>query len=316
VTPTVKLTSCCQPSLLWQCGNLLKTAHGPGICHADGRAIGHEAAEGDDWVYEPKLAIALVLKDGVRVEIRSRNNKDLTRMYPRLATAALQLKPERVVIDGEIVALGADGKPSFQALQHRASNPEHQIVFYAFDVPHVNGRDVTGEPLIKRRARLPAIVGHDATLRLSQQLPGTAAEIVKAVRAIGLEGVIAKRKGSPYQPGGRSADWVKLKLERQREFVIGGYRPDGSKGVDALLVGYYEGGNLRFAGKVRAGLVPHVRRELLNKLKPFRIKGCPFVNLPDARSSRWGGGVTAQQMSVRGTCNCRVTKSRISAKSF
>jgi DNA ligase D-like protein (predicted ligase) len=236
-----------------------------------------ELPEDDDWIYEAKLDgyRALVLKDGARVQIRSRNDKDLTRMYPRLAAAALRLKPERVVIDGEIVALGPDGKPSFQALQHRRSSQTHQIVFYAFDVLHVDGRDVTSEPLQKRRARLPAIIGHDATLRLSQDLPGSAADVMKAVRAVGLEGVIAKRKHSIYQPGERSADWVKLKLERQQEFVIGGYRPDGSKGVDALLVGYYEGRDLRFAGKVRAGMVPHVRRELRSKLKPHEVKDVP-----------------------------------------
>jgi bifunctional non-homologous end joining protein LigD len=239
----------------------------------------------------------LLLKDGTRVQIRSRNNKDLTRMYPRVAAAALKLKAETTVIDGEIVALGADGRPSFQTLQHRGSHPEHHIVFYAFDVLHVDGRNLMSEPLIKRRAKLASIVGQDATLRLSQDLPGTATDVVKAVRAAGLEGVIAKRKDSIYQPGERSTDWVKLKLEHQQEFVIGGYRPDGSKGVDALLVGYYEGRDLRFAGKVRAGLVPHVRRELLNKLKPLEIKECPFVNLPDAKSSRWGGGITADQMS-------------------
>lgn len=98
----------------------------------------------------------------------------------------------------------------------------------------MNGRDVTSQPLIKRRARLPAIVGQDPTIRLSQDLPGSAADVVTAVRAAGLEGVLAKRKESIYQPGERSADWLKLKLERQQEFVIGGYRPDGSKGVDAL----------------------------------------------------------------------------------
>jgi bifunctional non-homologous end joining protein LigD len=193
--------------------------------------------------------------------------------------------------------LGPDGKPSFQALQHPGSNPDHQIVAYTFDVLHVNGRDMTGEPLAKRRARLQAIVGQDSTIRLSQDLPGGAADVVKAVRAAGLEGVIAKRRDSTYQPGERSSDWVKLKLERQQEFVIGGYRPDGARGVDALLVGYYEDGALRFAGKVRAGMVPHVRRDLLNKLKPLEVKECPFVNLPDVRASRWGGGVTAQQMS-------------------
>jgi ATP-dependent DNA ligase len=123
------------------------------------------------------------------------------------------------------------------------------------------------------------------------------ADVVKAVRAAGLEGVIAKRKDSIYQPGARSNDWVKLKLERSQEFVIGGYRPDGTQGVDALLVGYYDGRDRRFAGKVRAGLVPHVRRELRSKLEPLEITECPFMNLPDSKSSRWGGGVTAEQMS-------------------
>jgi bifunctional non-homologous end joining protein LigD len=143
---------------------------------------------------------------------------------------------------------------------------------------------------------LPAIVGQDATLRLSQDLPGSAADVVKAVRAVGLEGVIAKRKDSIYQPGERSSDWLKLKLERAQEFVIGGYRPDGSNGVDALLVGYYEGRDLRFAGKVRAGFVPHVRREVLGRLKPLRVKVCPFLNLRDSKTPRWGGGITEDQM--------------------
>jgi DNA ligase D-like protein (predicted ligase) len=255
--------------------------------------------EGDDWLYELKLDgyRTLLLKDGDRIQIRSRNDKDLTRMYPRVAAAARKLKADQAILDGEIVALDAAGRPSFQTLQHRGANPTHQIVFYAFDVLHVNGRDVTCEPLIQRRARLPAIVGQDATIRLSQVLPGSAADVVKAVRAAGLEGVIAKRKDSIYQPGERSADWVKLKLERQQEFVIGGYRPAGSQGVDALLVGYYEGRDLRFAGKVRAGLVPHVRRELRKQLEPLEIDECPFVNLPDAKSSRWSGGITADQMS-------------------
>jgi ATP-dependent DNA ligase len=131
---------------------------------------------------------------------------------------------------------------------------------------------------------------------LSQDLPGSAADIVKALRAAGIEGVIAKRRDSTYQPGERSTDWVKLKLERQQEFVIGGYRPDGASGLDALLVGFYEGKELRFAGKVRAGLIPHVRREVLGKLKPLQVPECPFANLPDTDVGRWGGGITADQM--------------------
>ena len=110
-------------------------------------------------------------------------------------------------------------------------------------------------------------------------LPGRAADVVKAVRTLGLEGVIAKRASSIYQSGERSSDWQKLKLKQQQEFVIGGYRP-GSNGVDALLVGYYEGRRLTFAGKVRAGFIPHTRRELLNKLQPFKVAECPFSDLP------------------------------------
>jgi bifunctional non-homologous end joining protein LigD len=95
----------------------------------------------------------------------------------------------------------------------------------------------------------------------SEELPGTPATIVETVRKLGLEGVIAKRKDSLYEPGERSDAWQKLKLENQQEFVIGGYRP-GSNGVDALLVGYHDDSGLRFAGKVRAGFVAHVRREI------------------------------------------------------
>ncbi len=134
------------------------------------------------------------------------------------------------------------------------------IVFYAFDLLHLDGVDLTGEPLIQRRKKLPKVIGESGLL-LSQELPGTAAEIVQAVRGLGLEGVIAKRRDSPYEPGERSGDWVKLKLELQQEFVIGGYRP-GSNGIDALLVGYHDESGLRFAGKVRAGFVAHVRREV------------------------------------------------------
>jgi len=195
------------------------------------------------------------------------------------------------------VALDEQGRPTFQALQHRTSYPRHQIVFYAFDVLHLEGDCLTDRPTIERRSHLARLVAGDATLRVSADLPGTVAQIVAAVRRAGLEGVIAKRRDSPYQPGERSNDWLKLKLEHQQEFVVGGYRPEGSFGLDALLVGYYTGAQLHFAGKVRAGFVPHTRREVLAQLKPLHTKRCPFANLPDSDTGRWGGGVTAQQMS-------------------
>jgi bifunctional non-homologous end joining protein LigD len=252
--------------------------------------------EGNDWIYELKFDgyRALIIKDEQRVELRSRKNKDLTGMYRGIAAAGLRLKADQAVVDGEIVALDAQGSPSFQALQHRGSHPAHQIVFYAFDVLHLDGTDLTGQPLLKRRALLPRVLDGSGLLA-SEELPGTAAAIVEAVLGLGLEGVIAKRKDSLYEPGERSDAWQKLKLENQREFVIGGYRP-GSNGVDALLVGYYDETGLRFAGKVRAGFVPHLRREVFKALKPHHIDDCPFVDLPNPKASRWGGGVTADEM--------------------
>lgn len=252
--------------------------------------------EGDDWLYEVKFDgyRALLIKNGDRVRIQSRNDKDLTRTYPAVHSAARRLHADTAVVDGEIVAVDAAGHPSFQALQHRRAHPGYTIAFYAFDLLHLNGQDLTGLPLVRRRAPLPEVVAGSGVL-LSEALPGTAAQVTAAVRALGLEGVVAKRKDSRYVAGQRTAAWQKLKLDRQQEFVIGGYRP-GPHGVDALLVGFYAGGDLRFAGKVRAGFTPHVRREVFDRLRPLHAPRCPFVDLPNSKTTHWGGGVTAEQM--------------------
>ena len=252
--------------------------------------------EGDEWLYEVKFDgdRALLLKESGHVQIISRNEKDLTAAYPSVHAAGLRLKADSAVLDGEVVAVGADGRPSFQALQHRAAHPRHSIVFYAFDLLHLNGEDLTRQPLEHRKAQLSKVVDGSGIL-LSHSLPGSATQVIEAVQRLGLEGVIAKRKTSPYNAGLRTGAWVKLKLDKQQEFVIGGYRP-GPHGVDALLVGYYEARKLRFAGKVRAGFTPHVRREVFAHLKPLHVANCPFVDLPSSKTSHWGSGVTAEQM--------------------
>ena len=149
--------------------------------------------------------------------------------------------------------------------------------------------------LEERRAKLPGVLNRSGIL-LSSELEGTAQEVIEAVTGLGLEGVIAKRRGSKYTPGERNNAWVKLKLDRQQEFVVGGYRP-GPYGIDALLVGYYEAGALRFAGSVRAGFTPNLRREVFAGLKSLKADRCPFVDLPSSKTSRWGGGITAEQMT-------------------
>ena len=150
-------------------------------------------------------------------------------------------------------------------------------------------------PLEERRANLVRIIDKSGLL-LSVVLPGSVADIVRTVRAMQLEGVIAKRKDSQYKAGERSRNWQKLKLERQQEFVVGGYRPYGHNSVDALIVGYFEHDELHFAAKVRAGLVPHVRREVARALKRLQVDHCPFLDLPTEGSSRWGGGISAEDM--------------------
>jgi bifunctional non-homologous end joining protein LigD len=146
-----------------------------------------------------------------------------------------------------------------------------------------------------RIAALPGLL-HGSGLLCSEPLPGSASEVADAVRRLGLEGVVAKRRGSRYVPGTRSHDWLKFRTDRQQEFVIGGYRP-GDHGIDALLVGYYSGRRLRFAAKVRAGFTPRLRRELHARLASQHAAACPFVDLPNSRASHWGGGVTAEQMT-------------------
>src|SRR5262249_14586934 len=141
----------------------------------------------------------------------------------------------------------------------RSAYRDHTIAYYAFDVLHLNGESLVKLPLHERRRQLPSIVAASGLL-ISETLSGTAAEVTAAVRALGLEGVIAKRRNSRYESGLRTGAWYKVKLERQQEFVVGGYRP-GPLGVDALVVGYHDVDGLKFAAKVRAGFTPHLRRE-------------------------------------------------------
>jgi bifunctional non-homologous end joining protein LigD len=253
--------------------------------------------DGDDWIYEVKWDgyRALLLKHGDTVDLRSRRDKSLTADYPQISAAGLKLKAGSAVVDGEVVALGADGRPSFQALQHRSTHGSHAVVFYAFDVLSLDGDDLTRRPLHERKALLEPVIAGTGIL-FSASLPGTAAQVREAVGRLGLEGVVAKRRSSLYRPGVRSDAWLKLKLERQQEFVVGGFRP-GPHGVDALLVGYYEGASLKFAAKVRAGFTPRMRRTVAEAFQPLQTGECPFADLPNSKTSHWGGGVTAEQMA-------------------
>jgi bifunctional non-homologous end joining protein LigD len=251
---------------------------------------------GPEWSYEVKWDgyRAFIEKRGERVSIRSRRNADLTKTYPAIAAAARTLRATNVVVDGELVALGPDGQPSFQALQHRSAADSFALAYYAFDIVECDGADLTRLPLAQRRRRLSEVV-RGSSILLSEPLPGTPAQIEAMIRRFGLEGVVAKRLDSPYEAGLRSGAWTKVKFSRQQEFVIGGYRADG-RSIDALVLGCYEGRRLLAAGKVRAGLNAHLRRQLYESLHGLATSRCPFANLPTAKPGRWGEGITADDM--------------------
>ena len=250
---------------------------------------------GDDWSYEVKWDgyRTLALKDGGRVRLFSRNLKDVTGAYPSVARTLQELKATAALVDGELVAIDEQGRPSFQALHHQAAQV---VVYYAFDLLLVGGRDLTREPLDERRKQLAAAAA-GTSLLVSEPLPGTPAQIERAVRELGLEGVVAKRRSSRYEAGRRSDKWLKVKFSRRQEFVVGGYKP-ATTGFDSVLVGYYEGRRLYYAGKVRAGFTAHSRGELMRRLAHIGRPSCPFVNLPSTKSSHWGEGVTAEDMAT------------------
>ena len=191
---------------------------------------------GAEWSYEVKWDgyRAQAVKDGAVVSLASRNLKNITKQYPSIAAAAARVRAPTAVLDGEIVALDAEGRPSFQALHHSTLNGL-SVVFYAFDLLHLNGRDLTRRPLDERRAALRDIVG-DSGILLSDPLAGTADQIAAVVRQLGLEGVVAKRRRSAYAAGRRSDAWVKVRFAKHQEFVIGRYKPNATN-FDSLLVG-------------------------------------------------------------------------------
>ena len=251
--------------------------------------------EGEQWFYELKLDgyRAQVIQDSKGVRVLSKNGKDLTKKYPLLVRGLNDAIAADTALDGELVAFDDAGLPSFNALQN--ATRETNVVFFAFDVLVSEGQDVKMLPLRARKDILSRIFHANGHIQLSEYFSGPLAKFIEGVKKISGEGVVAKRLDTPYQPGRRSGSWSKKRINIGQEFVIGGFTP-GSNGIDALVVGYYEGGKLIYAARVRAGLVPASRRELYGLLKPHIVKTCPFANLPDATSGRWGQGLTAAKM--------------------
>ena len=254
--------------------------------------------EGRNWQYELKLDgfRAIGRKSGRSTQLWSRNQKDFARRFPSVARALLELPPD-TVIDGEVVALDQAGKPAFNLLQG-FGNEAPENVLYTFDLLMLGGKDVHLWPLEERRQSLREIAQQlPATIRFSERFDVPIPDLISAVRQHGLEGIVAKRAGSPYRSGERCDDWLKWRATRGQEFVIGGYIPADDL-ADAILVGYYEGRDLIYAGRVRAGLTARSRRALVSYLEELRVPRCPFSNLPERTEGHWGDGLTAHKMDM------------------
>jgi DNA ligase D-like protein (predicted ligase) len=253
--------------------------------------------EGPDWLHELKFDgyRALAFKSGGKVHLRSRNDNDFSLRYPGIVKALASM-PDETVIDGEVVALDENGRPSFNSLQNygSAGAPLH---FFIFDLLVLRGRDVMSEPLVKRRKLieeqiLPRLAD---PIRYSPVLDGSLTDLIQSVKAQGLEGLVAKRRSSRYEAGLRSGAWMKMRVNQGQELVIAGYTPS-PKNFDALVIGYYQADKLIYAARTRNGFTPASRADLFKKLKPLEIKECPFANLPEKKAGRWGAGLTAAKM--------------------
>ena len=255
---------------------------------------------GNEWLHEIKF-------DGYRILCRVENGEarfltreaqDWTHRFSGLVKLAEALPPHQLFLDGEIVVLDRNGVNDFQLLQNSLKqNSSANLVYYIFDLLHLNGRDLTSKPLLARKEELKKILplhGRSTTgpaLCCSEHWIGRGEELFHNACTMGLEGIVSKRKNEPYRSG-RGKDWLKIKCVKSQEFVIGGFTdPAGSRAnLGALLLGIYDNGNFRYAGRVGTGFNNKTLRDLRGRLDRIASSSPFFVNPPrgaDARGVHW-----------------------------
>jgi bifunctional non-homologous end joining protein LigD len=255
-----------------------------------------------DWIYELKFDgfRTIAVKNGAEVQLFSRNAKEFTSRFPEIADAVAKLNIESAVLDGEIVAVDSEGRSSFQLLQAvETEGVRPPLFFYVFDLLNENGLELTGKPLDERRARLRELLEKPpAPIRFSSEIHGDPKKLLEEVRRRGLEGIIGKERDSLYEVDRRSRSWIKLKCAYEQEMVIGGFTPpEGSRQhFGALLVGFYESGKLKFAGKVGTGFNTALLKSLRQKMRVLERPTCPFANLPERVQGKWKQNITPGEM--------------------
>jgi bifunctional non-homologous end joining protein LigD len=238
----------------------------------------------DGWLYEVKWDgyRALGFSHKGNVELKSRNDKSFDeKFYP--VKEAMESWGIDAVVDGEIVVVKEDGISSFGALQNWRSEADGDLYFYVFDLIWYKGKDLSGLPLTDRKAILKSIVPEEGIIKYSEGFSESGTQFFEAAKKTGLEGIIAKKADSLYLSGDRSSEWLKIKANTRQEMVIGGYtkNDDSSKLFSALLVGFFEKGELVYTGKIGTGFNTQDQRDMLKKFKPLIIKKPPFSELPD-----------------------------------
>lgn len=255
---------------------------------------------GDQWLHELKFdgyRILAFIERGKKIRLVTRKGNDWTARFPAVADALGELKIKNAILDGEVVSLDKQGVSNFQQLQNSMKTGNAKsLAYYVFDVPYLEGYDLTETPLVERKEVLARVLrsanpDNDGLVRYSDHIKGQGENVLQHACRSAMEGIIAKRADSAYHQV-RSRDWLKVKCLKQQEFVIGGYsKPGGSRvGFGALLLGYYdENGDLIYAGRVGTGFSSQSLKELASELKKRRIDEPPFKNPPTGSERR---GVT------------------------
>jgi DNA ligase D len=245
-----------------------------------------EAPDGGDWLHEIKFDgyRTLARKAGGEVRLLTRGGLDWTRRYGDLAEAFAALPCREAVIDGEIVVLDAKGVSRFAALQAALSRgAARELVFFAFDLLHLNGWDISAAPLIRRKALLANLLAGGTSrsaIHISDHVAGGGPAFFERVSEMGLEGVVSKPGSAPYQPG-RSRTWTKTKALRVGDFVVAGYTTsEAAGGLAALALAEWQDGELAWRGKVGSGFDAATLGALLRRLEPLREGAAPIEGAP------------------------------------
>jgi bifunctional non-homologous end joining protein LigD len=250
--------------------------------------LASEVPTGPGWWFEEKYdgIRALAYRQKGRVRLYSRNLLVLSG-FPDVEAEISALPGGDLVLDGELVVFDATGVSRFQLLQRRGSGG--RTAYAVFDLLERDGAELLKRPLKERRAALESVVPERGSLRRSRLLGKDGAKAYALAQRKGWEGIIAKDETSVYQPGVRSRSWLKVKVRKESEFVIGGYTaPSGSRAhLGALLVGLYDGPKLRYAGKVGTGYTADTLAELARLLAPLRTETSPFLDAPRTKDATW-----------------------------